>query len=308
MAQANQIPVAAAQATAKGPFQISVNESTFDTERITRVTHSLDEHPLLDLDEVRKLARRLDQGRVRWHRADIPVSTNFANAAKEHANGRTLEHTLEHIDEAGSWVFLQHIEKDAAYGAMVREVLGRVAPTIERRDPGMRDLHGWIFVSSPRAITPYHMDHEANFLLQVRGRKTINVWNPKDRSVVGEKELETFHGSWSLDDTAWRDEFQAKANVFDATPGTGVFMPFTAPHTVQNGNEVSVTLSLTFITKRTEREAALFSANRSLRKLGLSPRPVGSAPLLEEAKFRAFNAWTSARDLARSRGKSSRGM
>ena len=298
-------PVDAVPLSQQGPFKITVNESTFDTERITPVKHNLSSHPLLSLGKLQELARRLPQGRVRWHRADIPVSTNFANAARDHSNGKTLDYTIENIDQVGSWVFLQHVESDPAYAALVNDVLGSVAPTIERRDPGMRDLHGWIFISSPKAITPYHMDHEANFLLQIRGRKTINVWDPKDRSVVGEQELETFHGAWSLDDTKWRDEFQAKAHVFDAKPGDGVFMPFTAPHTVQNGDDISVTLSLTFITEHTEREALLFSANRSLRKLGYSPRPVGTSSLREEAKFRAFAAYTKARDLVKQRGPKS---
>src|SRR5262249_6795970 len=176
------------------------------------------------------------------------------------------------------------------YRDLVFGVLGEVKPIVDRVDPGMRELHGWIFVSSPRATTPYHMDHEANFLVQIRGTKTINVWDPKDRSVVGERELETFHGTWSLDDTKWRDEFQAKAHVFQAAPGTGVFMPFTSPHTVQNGPDVSITLSLTFLTDRSVREQMLFAANHKLRKLGVSPRPVGSSRLRDEAKLRALRA------------------
>ena len=76
-------------------------------------------------------------------------------------------------------------------------------------------------------------------------------------------------------------------------------MPFTAPHTVYNGPDVSITLSLTFLTDRTIRERELFSANQKLRKLGMSPKPVGSAPLREEAKLRALHAWTSAKSLLR---------
>jgi len=128
-------------------------------------------------------------------------------------------------------------------------------------------------VDVARTATPYHMDHEANFPVQIRGTKTINVWDPEDRSVVGERELETFHGTWSLEDTKWRDEFQAKAHVFQAAPGTGVFMPFTSPHTVQNGPDVSITLSLTFLTDRSVREQMLFAANHKLRNSAFRPGP-----------------------------------
>jgi Cupin-like domain len=299
MVSANQGPVPSAQRNNGGAAapQITV-AGTFDPDRITRVTHSLADHPLLAFDKVRDLALRRPPNRVRWHLADIPVSTNFANAAREHANGKTLGATLDVMEHAESWVFLQHIEEDPGYRDFVFEVLSSVSPLVEQVDPGMHNLHGWIFVSSPRAITPYHMDHESNFLLQIKGRKTINVWNPKDRTILDEKQLETFHGAWSLNDTVWRDEFQAKANVFDATPGTGVFMPFTAPHTVQNGDAVSITLSLTFLTSRSKREQELFAANHKLRKLGLAPRPVGTSRLVDEAKLQAFHAWTGARKLA----------
>src|SRR6478735_3171130 len=67
--------------------RIAIDPETFNSDRITRLTHELADHPLMALDRVRELALRRPAGRVRWHRADIPVSTNFANAAREHANG-----------------------------------------------------------------------------------------------------------------------------------------------------------------------------------------------------------------------------
>jgi len=38
----------------------------------------------------------------------------------------------------------------------------------------------FIFVSSPEAVTPLHMDPEHNFLLQVRGLKTLHLFDPND--------------------------------------------------------------------------------------------------------------------------------
>ena len=51
----------------------------------------------------------------------------------------------------------------------------------------------FIFVSSPGAVTPFHIDPEWNFLLQVRGRKIIHVFPADDRSLVSEEELERFY-------------------------------------------------------------------------------------------------------------------
>jgi hypothetical protein len=235
---------------------------------------------------------------VRWHFANIPVSTNFASAAREHANGRSSDETLATIDQANSFVFIQHIEEDPEYRALVQEIIGSVAPTIERIDPGIRAVHGWLFVSSPGAVTPYHMDHETNFLLQIRGSKRISVWDPQDRGVLSTEQLEAFHANWSLAETSWREELETKAHVTEARPGSGVFMPYTAPHAVKNGPDISITLSITFLTERNQREQDLFAANYRLRRLGLRPRPIGVSPVLDEAKLHALHALQNARGLA----------
>ena len=39
---------------------------------------------------------------------------------------------------------------------------------------------GWIFVTSPHTITPFHMDKEHNFILQIKGNKRLYVWEPDD--------------------------------------------------------------------------------------------------------------------------------
>ena len=58
---------------------------------------------------------------------------------------------------------------------------------------------GWIFVTSPGAVTPFHMDDEHNFILQIAGRKRLYVWDPQDRSVVSDLGQELFHARHSRD-------------------------------------------------------------------------------------------------------------
>ncbi len=276
-------------------LRVQLQSTPFDTNEITPVTHSLVGHPLLSVSALQTLAERLPADRLRWHLADIPVNSHFGRAAQEHANGATLAQTLERIHEAKSWVYLQHVEADPTYKALVEDVFRCVAGDIEAVDPGAQGLSGWIFISSPNAVTPYHMDHEANFLLQVQGSKTISVWDPRDRSVVGETELEAFHAKWSLDNTIWRESIEPKARKIEARPGMGVYMPFTAPHAVKNGPEVSVTLSVTFITRRMETEQKAFAANHWLRAKGLPTRPVGQSPRRDRALETFIDAYSFGR-------------
>lgn len=280
--------------------RVLLENKRFSMDEIQGVQHTLASEPLLSLEKLTALAARMSAKLTRWHSADIPVGTDFSTAAKEHANGKSLLQTLETIDSAASWVYLQQIEKDPEYAGLVREVLGSLAPQISQPGQNMSDFHGWVFISSPGAVTPYHMDHETNFLLQIRGAKSVSVWDPRDRSVLAEEELEHFHGAWSLSRTQYRDSLSAKARVFEANPNTGVFMPFTAPHAVKNGPEVSITLSLTFLTDDNRRESAAFAANNRLRQMGMSPPPVGRHPWLDYAKGRGYGAWSEARQRVQS--------
>jgi Cupin-like domain len=276
-------------------------DAPFDLDVIKGVRHELPSHPLLSVDKLRALAHRLAS--VRYHSARLTAADSFERAAKEHPNGMTLDQTLENLEHAGSWVYLQHVETDHDYKQLVDEVLDCVQTQLPANSGPILQRSGWVFLSSPGAVTPYHMDHEQNFLLQVRGSKIINVWDPRDRTVVGERELESFHATYSLKETRYRDEFQPKARVFHAKAGDGAYMPYTAPHWVTNGPEVSVTFSCTFVTPRAQRESQAFAANYRLRRMGLSPKPVGDSPLRDSIKGQALRAWTTTRGLI---GKSNR--
>jgi hypothetical protein len=182
---------------------------------------------------------------------------------------------------------------------LIQELFRSVASKIEAVDPGARDVFGWCFISSPGAVTPYHMDHETNFLLQVRGSKTVSVWDPTNRAVLSEEELEAFHSEWSLDKVKWRPEFEAHAKRVEAKPGDGVFMPFTAPHAVKNHDAVSITLSMTFMSERDDVEQKAFAGNRRLRVLGLKPMPVGQSLTRDRVVGKALDLYSKGRDLVR---------
>jgi len=61
----------------------------------------------------------------------------------------------------------------------------------------------------------------------------------------------------------------------------GAYMPQTAPHWVKNGNDVSVTISVTYYTEATRRRQLLHRTNFSLRQLGLKPPPVRGSGAVE---------------------------
>jgi len=158
---------------------------------------------------------------------------------------------------------------------------------------------GWIFVSSPNAVTPFHMDHEHNFILQIRGTKRLYVWEPFDRVVVSERAQELFHDAHSRELVTWNEEWRSRAHVFDLQPGQGGYMPSTAPHLVEVGPEPSVTISFTYYTDSTRQRELLYRGNARLRRLGITPTPVGDSPQRDRMKAAVLAGYTVARNSAR---------
>ena len=63
-----------------------------------------------------------------------------------------------------------------------------------------------------------------------------------------------------------------------------------APHWVVNGRQVSVSLSITFATRESERSRHVYRLNGKLRKLGLDPTPPGRRAGIDRAKAFAARA------------------
>lgn len=183
------------------------------------------------------------------------------------------------IDSNDCWMVLKNIERDPEYKRLLDESLDQVAPHVRDSEGGMTKREGFVFLSAPGSMTPSHTDPEHNFLLQVRGTKQISVGRFPDartEQLVLEQAVSGAHRN--ID---WEPH---EARAFDLSPGDGVYVPPHAPHWVQNGGEVSVSLSITFATAAVEDRRRIHSINARLRRLGLSPAPPGRRPGADRGK------------------------
>jgi hypothetical protein len=141
-----------------------------------------------------------------------------------------------------------------------------------------------LFITSPNRITTYHIDRECNYLLQIHGDKVISLFDRYDREVLPEEELERF---WSVDNNAavFKEHYRDRGRDFRLSPGTGVHIPVNAPHWLRNGNNISVTLAITFQFPDTHL-ANVYRVNYYLRKAGLRPLPPGRSKVRD-----ALKAW-----------------
>ncbi|MBK7539537.1 MAG: cupin-like domain-containing protein [Myxococcales bacterium] len=276
-----------------GP-RIHVDPSTFEPWRIQALTHDLGSHPLLQLDSLIELGKR-QQGRklVRTHNAAATAGTSFADAPNLHPNRKTAAEMLADIGQANAWMSLLNVQADPVYRRFIDEILDELQPIIESKDPGMSYRAGWIFVTSPGAVTPFHIDHEHNFILQIRGKKRLYTWDPFDREVVSERALELFHDEHSRELVTWKEAHRQRAKIFDLVPGMGGYMPSTAGHMVENGDEPSITISFTYYTASTRDNEMLYRGNAALRRLGLTPKPIGQSASRDALKTAVLSGYTT---------------
>ena len=248
------------------------------------VRHRLVDHPLFSLARLIELARALPEDRVEYNAGDVPVSLDPSRTPR---TGLSIEETIRRIEECRSWMVLKNVERDPEYGALLDACLDQVRQHSDTRCPGMHQREGFIFISSAGSVTPYHMDPEHNFLLQVRGSKRLSLFDGGDRSLLTEQELEKFYAG-AHRNLVFNQANQARALVFDLAPGAGLHVPVTWPHWVKNGPEVSVSFSITFRTVSSDRRAIVYRVNSSLRRLTLRPAPVGRSALSDSAKHLAY--------------------
>jgi hypothetical protein len=246
-------------------------EQEFDRHCFT-FTHRLADHPLFKPERLLRLARELaarDPKDVYLDAGDIPVGTRW-----DQAPGRDLlvEDVMGQLDTAKAWILLRSAQKDPEYATLLDACMDEI-DALSGRDLGkvIKERNALIFINSPHRISTYHIDRECSWLYQIRGRKTISVFDKTDREVLPETEIERF---WAVDNNAaiYKPEYQDRATVVELLPGQGIHIPVGAAHWVQNGPEVSVSLNINFhyhdaIT------ADIYRANYWLRRIGLTPTP-----------------------------------
>ena len=239
------------------------------------------DHPLFKLSRIRKLienpatrpAAYFDSGEIRvdqrWD--TLPPKT------------LSVDETFDRLDNAGAWMMLRHVHRDPDYQELLDQCLSEVKQLSGREiDEDKKSQEAIIFITSPNRVTAYHIDRECNFLMQVSGEKTINVFDRNDRDVVTEQELESY---WSKDNNAgvYKPQFQDRAHVFLMKPGNGVHIPVNSPHWLKNGNNISISFSISYQYKDWSRKY-VYQANYYLRKLGLNPTPPGQSAFKDNAK------------------------
>ena len=127
-------------------------------------------------------------------------------------------------------------------------------------------------ISSANAQVFYHLDVPLVSLWQLRGRKKVWVYPVAD-PYVGQEVLERIVLKETAEQFTFDPAWDAGAQAYDLTPGTMVTWAQNAPHRIENGPMLNVSLSIEFMTPQALMRANVIYANGVMRRrLGARPR------------------------------------
>ncbi|MGX7951849.1 transcriptional regulator [Tsuneonella sp. HG249] len=252
-------------------------------EKPAVIPQRLGDHPLLTLDALAGLAAQLPEHSIEYNRGDLPIGVD----GKPGATGISIEDTIRHIATSNSWAVLKNIEAVPEYQALLLSLLEELRPTIEARTGAMLRPQGFVFISSPNAVTPYHFDPEHNILLQLVGNKVMTQFPAGVDRYAPDTLHEGYHTGGPRELT-WRDELAEGGTAFALGPGEALMVPVMAPHHVKNGPQSSISLSITWRSDWSFAEADARCWNGLMRKAGLTPRAPGRWPATNRGKAYAW--------------------
>lgn len=250
--------------------------------------HGLADNPLFTLPRLIELAKTMPRDSIEYNSGKVAVGVKPEDVPKI---DMPAEDVIKSIETANAWMVIKRVEQDPAYKAMLEQFVREANGAAGRKPSDYSDLEGFIFVSSAKATTPFHIDMEENILIQIKGDKFVRTFDNADRSLVSEQEME--YSPAGHRNRHYEERFEQRATIHSMKPGDAVHMPYTIPHWVSTGDSYSISMAMTWKTPEVVRMNKIRFMNGSLRDYGLPQRPPGAAPAWDATKVMMYNVITA---------------
>jgi hypothetical protein len=252
------------------------------------IRHHLAGDPLFSLPRIVDLVRELPRDHIEYNSGKVAIGQD--------PNATPLidldpQEVVRRIETAGAWMVFKRVEVLPAYRAVLEQALLSVARAnghASLEEAGFEDIRGFLFVSSPNATTPFHVDAEDNFFVHIHGEKYFTICDNRDGAVVSDEAIE--HAISKHRNVSYNTDFEARSKCYALQPGEGVFVPYLWPHWVRTGSQYSISLAVTWKTKAVMRKNDIFVVNALLRRMGLPQRAPGRNAMGDGIKLAAFRA------------------
>jgi len=194
---------------------------------------------------------------------------------------------IEAIEQGRLWINLLHVnEIGARYGALLDAIYDEIHRLVPNHPPTFKRING-ILISSPRAQVYYHFDTTGQNLWQIHGSKKVYLY-PATAPFLTRDALERvtlYHDETSIPYHQWFDDH---AQILDLQPGTMAHWPLNMPHRIENGPDLSVSMTTEFMTSDIQRHVRAVSGEGLLRGWHVPPALMPQGRLGYVAKLGAF--------------------
>jgi hypothetical protein len=204
-----------------------------------------------------------------------------------------IEQALDTLDVSDARIKISGIAEYLDYGSVIRQITDEIstATGIDFRKK-FYPCTATVLLSSPGTSTPYHIDSEYNFLVQLQGDKLFHSWDGTNRKIVPSAHLEEY---WQ--GIAFRERTTEPPQVFQLQEGNGIYNPPFFPHEVYTCSQPAASISLGFDPIASE-EPEIHRMNSVMRKLHLHPAPIHAHPARDWIKSRALRKAVQLKNLA----------
>lgn len=170
------------------------------------------------------------------------------------------EEILEAIKRGRLWLNLLRLCNNPVYASLRNEMFAQFG--FEARYKTLT-----LLVSSPNTKVFYHLDPNQVCLLQIRGHKTLYVYPVDNWDIVNPYDLERIFLREMEEEVPYDAAWESLAQSVPMSPGKFALWPQNAPHRVDTGNDLNVSLSTVHYTLQAQRKEQLYCANRFYRRL-----------------------------------------
>lgn len=219
-----------------------------------KFSHNLKDHPALRLDNLSRVLTSLPQDQVMYSKGLDDLNANFDRAHIDQKNNLSIEETIENIRTSNSYIMVRSPEDDPSFKELYSELISDVNNVMEHKGVGTEAIEPklFLFIASPNAFTPFHIDRYSTFLFQIRGSKEVAVFDQFDETIIPAKTREAF-ADYGANRPVWSESADKKAHKFQFSPGEALHIPFIAGHYIKNGAEdVSISISIIFRTQESK--------------------------------------------------------
>lgn len=257
--------------------------------------HALGSHEMFSLPRLAQLAEKLPAD-------DYFVSTPAGRPDEpfygtEPRDVRAAD-VVASIEGSPYKLLLKRLEEyDAEFRALFEACLADGLDIVGARRADVVRANSFIFLTGRNAITPLHFDPEYGFFMQIAGRKTYNLWSPRD---IDATDLERHYARGIVDiGKIAATKFGEPRLTVALGPGVGLHQPPDAAHWVTTHDDVSVSYSIAFETHGSRAYGRTQAFNHFARKLGAAPRRPGAHPSADRLKALSMRALGPAIGVAR---------